>query len=532
MRNLLISTRLMVLTATMLALMTLIGLLGLRALSGADQGVRTLYETTTMSLVSLGEALGEAHRSRSLVLSGMGAEDSQTAERYYQSIGAANDKVNQLWTQYQSTLQGADAAVLENAKTASQAWREYVTSGDKVISLSKSGDYEAAMSYMRNDSAKKFEVARDAIVSCMQRERDFAQASFQSITDANTSTHQMVWGGLLLGILVGSVLSYVIVRSIRRPLMGAVRLAEYVANGDLSHDIRLDQRDEVGQLLSALSVMQANLRECVGQIRLTADSVSTASDEIASGTMDLSQRTEQAASSLQQASSSMTQFSGTVQHSAESARTASALASSAVDVAERGGDLVSQVVTSMDEIKGASNRITEIIGVIDGIAFQTNILALNAAVEAARAGEQGRGFAVVAGEVRSLAGRSAEAAKEVKRLISDSVERVEGGARLAENAGQTMQEIVGSVNRVSALIADLATASATQGDDVAQMNRSVSQVDDMLQRNAALVEQSAAAAGSMKDQAQNLVAAVSIFTLKGDDPSGAHRQTPVEFFPN
>ena len=311
MRNLLISTRLMVLTATMLALMTLIGLLGLRALSGADQGVRTLYETTTMSLVSLGEALGEAHRSRSLVLSGMGAEDSQTAERYYQSIGAANDKVNQLWTQYQSTLQGADAAVLENAKTASQAWRDYVASGDKVISLSKSGDYEAAMSYMRNDSAKKFEVARDAIVSCMQRERDFAQASFQSITDANTSTHQMVWGGLLLGILVGSVLSYVIVRSIRRPLMGAVRLAEYVANGDLSHDIRLDQRDEVGQLLSALSVMQANLRECVGQIRLTADSVSTASDEIASGTMDLSQRTEQAASSLQQASSSMTQFSGT-----------------------------------------------------------------------------------------------------------------------------------------------------------------------------------------------------------------------------
>src|SRR5881392_671964 len=259
--------------------------------------------------------------------------------------------------------------------------------------------------------------------------------------------------------------------------------------------------------------MQAALRHMVGQVRTSTDSISNASAEIATGNQDLSARTEQTAANLQQAASSMEQLTGTVRQSADSARQANQLATSAAEVAARGGQLVEEVVSTMDEINASSKKISDIIGVIDGIAFQTNILALNAAVEAARAGEQGRGFAVVAGEVRNLAQRSAEAAKEIKALIGASVDKVESGARLVADAGKTMQEIVGSVQRVTDIIGEITAASSEQSDGIGQVSTSVTQLDQMTQQNAALVEESTAAAESLKEQAVRLAKVVGTFRL-------------------
>jgi methyl-accepting chemotaxis protein len=305
-------------------------------------------------------------------------------------------------------------------------------------------------------------------------------------------------------------------RSITGPVGRAVKVAERIAQGDLTSTVEIHGNDEIGRLLQAIHGMQDRLRELVGDIRQSADSIQTASTEVAVGNQDLSHRTEQTASSLQQAASSMHQLTATVNQSAESASQANQMASSASSVAQRGGQVVAQVVATMEEINHSSRKIADIIGVIDGIAFQTNILALNAAVEAARAGEQGRGFAVVAGEVRSLAQRSAEAAKEIKGLIGTSVDKVEAGTRLVSDAGSTMNEIVASVKRVSDIIGEITAAAAEQSTGLGEVNGSVGQLDQMTQQNAALVEQSAAAAESLKGQAARLAELVSVFRLQRD----------------
>ncbi len=314
----------------------------------------------------------------------------------------------------------------------------------------------------------------------------------------------------LIGLMIVALLT---LRSILGPLKEVELAMNRIADGDLATPVPASRHDELGRMIDALSSMQGRLHEVVGEVRSATDGITTASAEIASGTNDLSIRTEQTASNLQQASSSMEQLTGTVRQSADSARQANQLASSSAAVAVRGGSLVSQVVVTMEEINVASRKIVNIIGVIDGIAFQTNILALNAAVEAARAGEQGRGFAVVASEVRSLAGRSAEAAREIKSLIAASVEKVEGGTKLVADAGRTMQEIVGSVQRVSDIIGEITAATAEQSNGLGLVNNSVNQLDQMTQQNAALVEESAAAAESLKMQAQQLKQVVAVFKL-------------------
>ncbi|HEY2928431.1 methyl-accepting chemotaxis protein [Piscinibacter sp.] len=317
--------------------------------------------------------------------------------------------------------------------------------------------------------------------------------------------------------------------AVRRPLREAAQVMEQVADGDLTVQPRSGGNDEVGRLFGSLNSMIDKLRRTVGHVRDSAESIQLASNEVASGNADLSQRTEQAASNLQQTASSMAQLTGSVTQTADSARTAHQLVSSATSAAARGGAVVGQVVSTMDEINTSSKKIADIIGVIDGIAFQTNILALNAAVEAARAGEQGRGFAVVAGEVRSLARRSAEAAKEIKSLIGSSVNKVEIGSQLVQDAGATMAEIVASVKRVSDIIGEITAASSEQSSGIGQIHSAVTQLDRMTQQNAALVEQGAAAAESLKEQAQALTRAVGSFRLNdasGDstDQSGAALQ--------
>ena len=312
---------------------------------------------------------------------------------------------------------------------------------------------------------------------------------------------------------LGLILYVLTQRIVARPLDRAAKVMERVADGDLREMPAQPGSDEVGRLFGGLKAMVDKLRGTIHEVRQSAESMQVASGEVATGSADLSSRTEQAASSLQEAASAMEQLTGTVRQSADAASQANQLASSASNVASRGGAVVTRVVSTMDEINASSKKIADIIGVIDGIAFQTNILALNAAVEAARAGEQGRGFAVVAGEVRNLAQRSAEAAKEIKSLIGASVESVDSGSKLVADAGKTMQEIVGSVQRVTDIIGEISAASSEQRDGIGQVNTAVTQLDQMTQQNAALVEQSAAAAESLKEQAMKLTQAVSVFRL-------------------
>jgi methyl-accepting chemotaxis protein len=322
--------------------------------------------------------------------------------------------------------------------------------------------------------------------------------------------------GAVLALLLGAASALVLSRSIVRPLKQAARSARFIADGDLSQPIDSVGRDEAAELLQALKNMQTNLAVLVGNVRQGSDTIATASSQIASGNQDLSSRTEEQASSLEETAASMEELTSTVKQNADNARQANQLAVSASSVAVRGGSVVAEVVGTMGAINASSRKIVDIIGVIDGIAFQTNILALNAAVEAARAGEQGRGFAVVAAEVRNLAQRSAAAAKEIKTLIGDSVDKVEEGSKQVAEAGKTMDEIVDSVKRVTDIMAEITAASQEQTSGIEQINQAITQMDQVTQQNAALVEEAAAAAASLQEQASGLSQVVSVFKLDNE----------------
>jgi len=398
------------------------------------------------------------------------------------------------------------AAVIETRKG-------YLSSRDTIMKLKREGKPEDADKLFESDYAPISAAYVQRMQAYLDHQRKRIDEAAQSIdADAKQGRILMLMiGGVAL--LLGGAAAWLLTRSITQPVAQATALADAVAGGNLSQRVEVQGHDEVAHLMRSLGAMTASLQKMVASVRASSDSIGTASAEIATGNQDLSQRTEQTASNLQQAASSMEQLTGTVRQSADSARQANQLAGSAAEVAARGGVVVAQVVTTMDEINASSKKISDIIGVIDGIAFQTNILALNAAVEAARAGEQGRGFAVVASEVRSLAARSAEAAKEIKSLIGASVEKVEGGSRLVADAGKTMTEIVNSVKRVSDIIGEITAASTEQSQGLGEINGSVAQLDQMTQQNAALVEESAAAAESLKEQASKLSAVVATFQL-------------------
>jgi methyl-accepting chemotaxis protein len=358
---------------------------------------------------------------------------------------------------------------------------------------------------------------QSAYMETLEKLRTWQLAAVDSYVkqgDADYTQAKWLLFGLLAGMgALGALLGWWITRSITRPVAQALDVAEKVAAGDLSSRIEVSSTDEVGHLLGALKEMNQNLARIVGTVRSSSDSIATGSAQIASGNADLSQRTEEQASALEETAASMEQLGSTVKQNADNAQQANQLAMGASAVAQRGGEMVGQVVETMKGINDSSKKIADIISVIDGIAFQTNILALNAAVEAARAGEQGRGFAVVASEVRNLAQRSAEAAKEIKSLITASVERVEQGTTLVDQTGVTMQEIVTSIKRVTDIMGEIDSASREQSTGVNQVGEAVGQMDQVTQQNAALVEESAAAAESLKQQAQQLVSAVAVFKL-------------------
>jgi methyl-accepting chemotaxis protein len=403
--------------------------------------------------------------------------------------------------------------------------KAFLLSFGKVIDMVEADQRDDAAKLARNETLPSLDamlVQIQAMVGQQKKEVKDATAAIQH--DIDTSLTLMVVLGSL-GLLIGIAFSFLTGRSIVIPLAEAVAVARRVAQGDLTARIDVRSNDETGQLLQALKEMNASLDKTVGEVRVSSETIATASQQIAAGNQDLSGRTESQASSLEETASSMEELTETVKQNADNARQANQLVISASSVAVRGGEVVSQVVETMSAIKDSSRKIVDIIGVIDGIAFQTNILALNAAVEAARAGEQGRGFAVVASEVRNLAQRSAGAAKEIKALISDSVEKVDGGSKLVDEAGQTMELIVTSVKQVADIMSEITAASQEQSSGIEQVSDAISQMDEMTSQNAALVEQAAAAAQSMQDQAASLSQAVSVFTLSGHvaRPAGALR---------
>ena len=389
----------------------------------------------------------------------------------------------------------------------------YVELNKQLFEISRRGDKEQAKQLLGGESLKLYDLSSATLQKLIKFNSDVARGETLASERVYDRAVSMLALAAVIAVLVAAGAGIWLVRSIRTPLEQAVQAADRVANGDLSGVIRVERQDETGRLLSALERMQSSLVQTVRSVRQNAEGVASASSQIASGNADLSGRTEEQASALEETAASMEQLGSTVRLNADNARAANQMAVNASQVAAQGGAVVAEVVETMRGINNSSQQIADIITVIDSIAFQTNILALNAAVEAARAGEQGRGFAVVAGEVRTLAQRSAEAAKEIKALINTSVQRVEQGTQLVDKAGATMADIVSAISRVTDLMAEISAASQEQSQGVAQVGEAVTQMDQTTQQNAALVEESAAAAGALRKQAQDLVQAVAVFQL-------------------
>ena len=513
-RNFTIRTRMLGAIAMVLALLCLVGGAGLwsqQRLSASSEQFIGGTHARVEHLSELRSAYGDLRRfEKDLMLN---ATDLAQVSAYRTKWAAAGERAR---SHSHALIDGASGDALASASRIQPLLAAYTDKAGAAFSQ-LTGTADGAVAAIDALKQAKAPVhAAEAELAVLAKALQADKANYLTQAAQTRSLSYSLFGlAVLLAVVLVVPLTLLNMHSICGPIDQARLLAECIANGDLSSPVKTGGADETAALLRALETMQTSLHAIVGQVRQSADSIQVASAEVAAGNIDLSQRTEQSASSLQQTASSLEQLTGNVRQSADAASQANQLAASASHVARRGGEVVAQVVSTMDEINGSSKRIADIIGTIDGIAFQTNILALNAAVEAARAGEQGRGFAVVASEVRSLAQRSAEAAREIKGLIGSSVEKVEAGARLVQDAGSTMGEIVASVQRVTDIIGEITSAAAEQSSGIGTVNGAVNQLDQLTQQNAALVEQSAAAAESLKDQARRLAEVVGRFQLGG-----------------
>jgi methyl-accepting chemotaxis protein len=512
--NLKISTRLVTAFAVLVALLLAIGALSVtRTMQVRTQLVditdRRMDAIATLEMLR-DEANFQARAIRNIAIN----EDPGFVANEIKQIVESRERVNTYYTKVEGLITSAEGkAGLESMRSlrppfgqALDKFKDMVTGGQRTEAVAVLFDE------VRPAQLKYFE-AIDQSVSIQDKG---AKAASTEAQETVSTMITMVVVAVLLALAIAVGMAFWIIRSITKPLNEAVELARAVAAGDLTRTVQVRSTDETGVLMKALAEMQTGLVSVVSRVRNGSESVSSASLQIAQGNQDLSSRTESQASALEETAASMEELSSTVRQNADNAQQANQLARTASEVATEGGQVVSQVVETMKDIETSSKKIADIISVIDGIAFQTNILALNAAVEAARAGEQGRGFAVVAGEVRNLAQRSASAAKEIKQLITESVDRVSSGTVLVDKAGSTMNEVVSSVRRVTDIMGEISAASKEQSDGVGQIGEAVTQMDQATQQNAALVEEMAAAASSLRTQASDLVEAVSVFRLSGN----------------
>lgn len=509
--HLTIKQRLIAMIALMSVLLFGLGLYGVLNLRDSNASIKTVYEDRVVCLGQLDSvARSLLHAQWALALAVVDDRDRAVqADGIAESIRQADD----IWTAYKATyLTEEETALSKRMEAAMEHFRrEVYTPGILAV---KSGDIDQTRTLALKSNALYAEI-RQPLDLLVKLQLDVARSEYDHSQQVYAQSLWLSSAAIVLGLSVAVALGLWLIRSISAPLNRAVSVARSVAAGDLTQHIEKSTKDEVGQLLGALRSMNQGLYDIVSRVRNGSDLIATASGQIATGNLDLSARTEEQASSLEETASSLEELTSTVKQNAENARHASDMADQAAQEAEHGGREVQNVVQRMIEIRDSSTQIVDIIAVIDGIAFQTNILALNAAVEAARAGEQGRGFAVVATEVRNLAQRSAAAAREIKVLITDSVAQISDGSTLAQAAGSTIQSVVVSINKVRDLVSGISTASREQTVGIDQINQAVLQMDGVTQQNAALVEQAAAAARSLEEQAAELMKTVGVFKIQG-----------------
>ncbi|MGX6998490.1 methyl-accepting chemotaxis protein [Caballeronia sp. KNU42] len=525
--NFKIGTRLGAGFAAILLLLCTVGGLTLWQASHIYAGTLELGNDWLPSVQAAGRMQAYANDARRTSLRSILAVDPKEKQEQRAAHDAAVVKLQEVFTKYEKLVSSPEEQqIFDNIKSG---WARYAAIDAKVLDLADKGDagFNDARALSSGDAGTAFNDMLKLIEADIELNRTGAEQEVARA--ASTYDNAMISTGFLIAVAVfaGIAIGWLITRSITAPIRRAVVIAETVALGDLTANIEVSGKDETSQLLAAMRHMNERLVDVVGRVRSSSDSIATGSAQIAAGNTDLSQRTEEQAASLEETAASMEQLTATVKQNAENALQGNSLAANASETAVRGGEVVNRVVQTMSEISSSSEQVAQIITVIEGIAFQTNILALNAAVEAARAGEQGRGFAVVAGEVRTLAQRSASAAKEIKDLISASVQRVNVGSQLVDEAGRTMGEVVQSVKRVTDLMGEISAASGEQHTGIEQVNQAVGQMDEVTQQNAALVEEASAAAQSMAAQSGTLRELVSVFRISASDPV-AQTFTPVK----
>ncbi|WP_066742654.1 methyl-accepting chemotaxis protein [Cupriavidus sp. D384] len=526
-QNIQIKTLLRGAMAALAGILLVVGGAGLHGISQSNDALKETYANQLASSQALAEAMIGTTRLRlALDRTVMPGSEGDDMNKHVERSKTFVESSEKGWKRYLALPQNDEEKALASALAAKRQeffdagvakWQQALTSGNREESLRMARD---VMPELQRSLASAHEKLEKFQMEAGKANFEAAQSRFEMI---RTMSILLIAFGLVIAVVAALMLH----RAIVRPVEEALSVFERMAAGDLTSRINSMSKNEVGRMMQALAKMQDSLSGIVSEVRTGTDSIASATQQISAGNTDLSQRTEEQAASLEQTAASMEELTTVVRQNADNARQAGVLADEASQIAMKGGDVVGRVVDTMNEINGASRKVVEIIGVIEGIAFQTNILALNAAVEAARAGEQGRGFAVVAGEVRSLAQRSANAAKEIESLISESGQRVESGTKLVAEAGNTMGEIVQAVRRVTDIMNEISAASQEQTTGIEQVNQAVAQMDQVTQQNAALVEEAAAAAGALEEQAQKLKSVVSVFSLASDGSTPRQLAAPA-----
>ena len=494
---------------TLLSMVT--DILAMHSLAGVQANLEKIVMTNNVKMDLNNDMSKSVHIQNRVIRTMVLLDDVAEIEHQKQKLDVARNKYRDSWEALKNFTPSENARAIR-AKIQS-SYEQTNPLIDKLVVLASTNQHQEATKFILNELIPAASRWLDAVEENIELQKKANVSEYSAAMAGYESARNTLVGTALASVMLSLLLTWAITRSITRPLNQAIEAAEGVSQGDLTVPLVSVGRDETARLVGTLSTMQNRLSGIVSGVRQNASSLATASEQIAQGNQDLSSRTEQQASALEETAASMEQLRATVQSNAEYAKEANLLAQNANLIASQGGYVVAMVVDTMKGINESSRQIAEIISVIDGIAFQTNILALNAAVEAARAGEQGRGFAVVAAEVRSLAGRSSQAAKEIKSLIGASVERVEHGTQLVDQAGATMTEVVDSIKKVTSLMSDISAASREQSQGVSQVGEAIQQMDQVTQQNAAMVEEMAAAAANLHSQAQELVNSVAVFTL-------------------